>query len=145
MNNDKQGPMENLLDGLSKHAKFLSRDEHKEELRERGIEVDKFLSEAHSLIASCLKEERLAWMKVADEKRSSIEGAELQITNWLGKSAEAIREAFENLKHTVNPTSEYTLAFRNKKDLTTDDMANILNDYERLRLRGQNVDGSKDK
>ena len=143
MSNEKQGPMENVLDGLSKHAKFLSQEERKAELRERGVDVDRFLSEAHSLIDSCLKEERLAWMKVADEKTNSIKGAEAQTTNWLNKSAEAIRAAFEDLKRSVNPTSEFTLAFRNKKELTTDDMASILNDYELLRLKGQNIEGSK--
>jgi hypothetical protein len=145
MSDDKQGPMENLLDGLNHHAGFLNREERKAELRGRGIDVDQFLTDAHLLIASCQKEERLAWMKVADEKRNSVANAESQISNWLGKSAESIRAAFENLVQTVSPTPAHTLAFRNRKDLTTDDMASILNDYERLKLRGQNIDSFKDK
>ena len=46
----QKGKMENLLDGLDKHAQFLSRKELSEELQERGIDVGKFLKKAHEII-----------------------------------------------------------------------------------------------
>jgi len=39
--------------------------------------------------------------------------------------------AFQNLVNTLS--AQPTLAFRNKTDLTVDNMARILDDYERLR------------
>jgi len=54
----KQGPMENLLDGLSQHAKFLTKAELKTELSARGIDVDSFLKTSHAIIAKHKKQKR---------------------------------------------------------------------------------------
>jgi len=133
--------MENLLEGLSQHARFLSREERKAELRERGIDVDGFLTEAHSIIERNQKDERLAWMRVADEKRHSMSANESRFESWVGKGEEAIRAAFANLLRTRLP--QQTLAFRNRTDLTVEDMARILDDHERLQLRGNSDTGDK--
>src|SRR4051812_18769183 len=117
---DQPGPIDNLLEGLSQHAQFLSQEERKAELRARGIDVDSFLAEAHGIIDACLKEERLAWMKVADEKKIRITTTESQFDSWLNKSEDSIRSAFAALLKTTSP--QYTLAFRNKTDLTPEDM-----------------------
>jgi len=131
MNPNKNRPVENLIEGLSQHARFLTREERKAELRERGIDVDGFLNEAHSIIAHHQKEERLAWMKVANEKSQRFTGKESGFVSWIGKSRDEVVAAFQNLITTVS--AQHTLAFRNKSDLTVDDMARILDDYERLR------------
>jgi hypothetical protein len=141
--NQKNRPIENLLEGLSQHARFLTKEERKAELRERGIDVDGFLTEAHSIIAHFQKEERLAWMKIADEKRNVITKTESCIESWLGKGDVMIRTAFEKLIKTAVP--QQTLAFRNKADLTVDDMARILDDFERLRKRPGDVKPSQEK
>lgn len=133
MNQEQQGPMENLLDGLSQHAQALSLEERKAELRERGIDADKFLQDAHSIIAQHQKADRLAWMKVADQKAQRIASEQSTIESWLGKGEDAIRAAFERLL--ARAGSGPALAFRNKTQLTVDDMARILDDEERLRLR----------
>jgi len=130
MNQNQERPNENLLEGLSQHARFLPREERKAELRERGIDVDGFLNEAHSIIAHHQKEERLAWMKVAIEKKQLLASDDSSFVSWIGKSQEAVVAAFQNLLKTATP--QQTLAFRNKTDLTFDDMARILDDYERL-------------
>jgi hypothetical protein len=130
MNQNQNRPIENLLEGLSQHARFLPREERKAELRERGIDVDGFLNEAHSIIAHHQKEERLAWMKVAIEKKQLLASDDSSFVSWIGKSQEAVVAAFQNLLKTATP--QQTLAFRNKTDLTFDDMARILDDYERL-------------
>jgi hypothetical protein len=130
MNQNQNRPIENLLEGLSQHARFLPREERKAELRERGIDVDGFLNEAHSIIAHHQKEERLAWMKVAIEKKQLLASDDSSFVSWIGKSQEAVVAAFQNLLKTATP--QQTLAFRNKTDLTVDDMARILDDYERL-------------
>jgi len=130
MNHNQNRPIENLLEGLSQHARFLPREERKAELRERGIDVDGFLNEAHSIIAHHQKEERLAWMKVAIEKKQLLASDDSSFVSWIGKSQEAVVAAFQNLLKTATP--QQTLAFRNKTDLTVDDMARILDDYELL-------------
>jgi hypothetical protein len=107
-------------------------------LRARGIDVDSFLAEAHGIIDARVREERLAWMKVADEKKLRIKTSESQFDSWLKKSEESVRAAFAALLKTAS--HQYTLAFRNKTDLTAVDMARILDDHERLRLR----DGGKE-
>ena len=133
MNENQQGPMENLLDGLNQHAQFLSDEELKTELKARGIDVDGFLAEAHAIASQYQKAERLAWMKVADEKKRRIESAETTSESWLGKGERAVAEAWAAFLATT--TSKQALAFRNKTDLTIEDKARILDDYERLRLR----------
>ena len=72
-------------------------------------------------------------MKVADEKEKALVGAESRIESWVGKREDLIKAAFESLIRTAMP--KQALAFRNKTDLTVDDMARILDDHERLKLR----------
>ena len=133
MNPDENRPIENLLEGLSHHTRFLTTEEREAELRERGVDVDTFLKGAHSIIAHHQKDARLAWMKVADEKEKCINDSESGIESWLGKKDGLIKAAFEKLVRTTLP--QHALAFRNKTDLTIDDMARILDDHERLKLR----------
>ena len=133
MNEKPQGPIENLLDGLSHHAQFLPEEDLKAELTTRGISVESFLKEALATIAIHQKTERLSWMKTADEKRKALQSASTRMESWLGKSELAIRAAFEELVRAAMP--QQTIAFRNRTDLTTEDMACILDDHERLKMR----------
>jgi hypothetical protein len=130
MNSNQNRPVENLLEGLSQHARFLTREERKEELRGRGVDVEGFLAKAHSIIAHHQKDERLAWMKVASERKHLFTEKSLHFVSWIGKSKEDVIAAFQNL---TASSQEHTLAFRNKTDLSIEDMARILDDYERLR------------
>ena len=75
MNDKPQGPIENLLDGLSRHAQLLSQEELKTELSARGIDVEAFLKEAHTTIEKCQKADRLSWRNVADEKRNALQAS----------------------------------------------------------------------
>jgi hypothetical protein len=131
MKPNQNRPVENLVEGLNQHARFLTKEERKSELRDRGIDVDGFLNEAHSIIAHHKKEERLSWMKVANEKSQRFAGEQSSFVSWIGKSKEEILAAFQNLLNTTS--AKPCVAFRNKTDLTVEDMARILNDYERLR------------
>jgi hypothetical protein len=133
MNEKPQGPIENLLDGLSQHAQFLPEEDLKAELTTRGLNVEGFLKEALATIAIHQKTKRLSWMKTADEKRKALQSASTRMESWLGKSELAIRAAFEELIRTAMP--QQTIAFRNRTDLTTEDMARILDDHERLKMR----------
>lgn len=134
MKPNQNRPVENLVEGLSQHARFLTREERKAELRDRGIDVDSFLKEAHSIITHHQKEKRLAWMKVANEKSQRFAGKESSLASWVGRSKEEILTAFQNLLNTAS--AKPSVAFRNKTDLTVEDMARILDDYERLRKGG---------
>jgi hypothetical protein len=131
MNPKQNRPIENLIEGLSQHARFLTKEERAAELRERGIDVDGFLRKAHSTIAHHQKEERLAWKKVASEKTAKFAALEARLTSWVGRSKGEIVAAYQKVISTMSP--QHTLAFRNKKELSVDDMARILDDYERLR------------
>jgi hypothetical protein len=133
MKNDEQGPMENLLDGLDQHADALSPDEVKSELQERDIDVDAGVQEAEMTIAAYDKEDRLSWMKVADEKRASLRVAESAVVSWVGRKEEDIRAAFEAFLKRATPN--HALAFRKKGELTVQDMAEILDADERLRQK----------
>jgi len=138
MNPNQNRPIENLIEGLSQHARFLTKEERMAELRERGIDVDGFLKEAHSIIAHHQKVDRLAWMKVAEEKAARFSALENRFVSWVGKSKEEIVAAYQKVVNTMSP--QHTLAFRNKKYLSVEEMARILDDYERLRTveRDQN-------
>ena len=143
MNPKQNRPIENLIEGLSQHARFLTKEERMAELRERGIDVDSFLKEAHSLIAHHQKEERLAWMTSAKEKSERFSGLESRFASWVGKSREEIAAAYQKVINTMSP--QHTLAFRNKKDLSVDDMARILDDYERLRAAAGDKKANSEK
>lgn len=132
MNPNQNRPIENLIEGLSQHARFLTKEERMAELRERGIDVDGFLREAHSIIAHHQKEERLAWMKVAIEKSERFSAVESRVASWVGKGKDEIVAAYQKVISTLSP--QQALAFRNKKELSVEDMARILDDYERLRI-----------
>jgi hypothetical protein len=137
MNHDEHGPMENLLEGVEEHADILTYDELKTELLSRGIDVDTALQDVNRMIAALEKEERLGWMKVADERKSSLLVAETPESTWLQRSAEEVMAAFK--AYIGSATPETALAFRNKGILSVEDMAQILEANEILvrRRRGE--------
>lgn len=143
MNSNQNGPIDNLTKGLSLHARFLSHEDRKTELRERGVDVDAFLKTAKSTIEFHQKAERLSWMKIAEMKKDSVTSCESKFESWIGKGEDAIRHAFQALS--IGSTSQSTLAFRNKKALTLEDMARILDDYERLRISGETRSDDEEK
>jgi hypothetical protein len=135
MENDEQGPIENLLDGLDEHSDSLSSDELKAELLDRGIDLDAGLEKADATIAAYDKQDRLRWMKVADEKRKSLSVAEPPETSWVGRKAEEIKAAFEAFIKSAE--KETAFAFRNKGDLSVEDMAQILDSNESLKQKAE--------
>jgi hypothetical protein len=141
MENDEQGPMENLLDGLDRHSDSLSFAELKAELRDRGIDLDAGLERAQATIATYDKQDRLGWMKEADEKAASLRVAESPGRSWTGAKAEEIVSAFKAYITSAKP--ETALAFRNKGELSVEDMAQILDANERLKHRSEEQDESR--
>ena len=141
MENDEQGPMENLLDGLDLHSDSLSLDELKTELQNRGIDFDAGLKRAKAVIAAYDKEDRLSWMKVADEKAASLRVAESPTRSWTTAKAEEVVAAFKAYINSAKP--ETALAFRNKGELSVDDMAQILDANERLKQRSEQQDEAR--
>jgi hypothetical protein len=133
MENDEQGLIENLLDGLDEHSDSLSSDELKAELLDRGIDLDAGLEQANATIAAYDKQDRLSWMQVADEKRKSLRAAETRKTSWVGRKAEEIKAAFEAFIKSAE--KETAFAFRNKGDLSIEDMAQILDSNESLKQK----------
>lgn len=129
MTNDEQGPMENLLDGLDESTDALSSEELDNELRARGIDADAFLSKIDTMITAQDKRERLAWMQVADEKQKSFRVAETPKAR-INRKAEDIRAAFAAFLSAGGP--KRALAFRNRGDLSVEDMAAILEANEDL-------------
>ena len=97
----------------------------------RGIDGEALLKQAREIIAQHEKAERLSWMRVADENKSRLQAPD-RFESWLGKGELAIRAAWEEFIATAAP--QQAVAFRNKTDLTVEDMARILDDNERLRL-----------
>ena len=141
MENDEQGPIENLLDGLDEHSDSLSSDELKAELLDRGIDLDAGLEQANATIAAYDKQDRLSWMKVADEKRKSLSVAETPGTSWVGRKAEEIKAAFEAFIKSAE--KETAFAFRNKGDLSVEDMAQILDSNESLKQKPERASKSE--
>jgi hypothetical protein len=132
MKHNEQGPMENLLDGISEHADALTLDQLREEAAARGIDLDRALAAVNKLIVSRTREERLGWMKVADKRRESLRVAEKEAKyHWRNKSPREIAAAFEEFLNLAPP--ETALAFRNKGNLSTSDMMQILEANERLK------------
>lgn len=124
------GAVEKILEGLDQHSKLLSKEEIKAELVARGLDVENYLKETNALIEGCLKKERLAWMKEADEKKLRIVNSAPSIPNWLERSKDEIESAFIAWMSHVAPTE--ALGFRNKTDLTIEDKARLLNQHESL-------------
>jgi len=141
MENDEQGPIENLLDGLDEHSDSLSSDELKAELLDRGIDLDAGLEQANATIAAYDKQDRLSWMQVADEKRKSLSVAETPGTSWVGRKAEEIKAAFEAFIKSAE--KETAFAFRNKGDLSVEDMAQILDSNESLKQKPERASKSE--
>src|SRR5689334_18627152 len=133
MENDEQGPIENLLDGLDEHSDSLSSDELKAELLDRGIDLDAGLEKADATIAAYDKQDRLSWMKVADEKRKSLSVVETPKASWVGRKAEEIKAAFEAFIKAAE--KETAFAFRKRGDLSVEDMAQILDSNESLKQK----------
>jgi hypothetical protein len=137
MTNDESGPMENLLGGLDQQLDALSSDELKIELQGRGIDIDAFLQQIDAIIAAHDKHERLAWMRVADEKKESLIVAETPGTRWSERKPEHIIMAFARFLKAGGP--ERALAFKNKGTLSVHDMAAVLEADERLQERNQRI------
>jgi hypothetical protein len=133
MKADEQGPMENLLDGLEEHSDSLSFDELRVELQDRGIDLDTSLKKAETMIAVYEKEDRLNWMKVADEKRKSLRVADVPGTSWTQRAAQEVIAAFNAF--IASAQGETALAFRKKGRLSVEDMAQILDSNEKLKRR----------
>lgn len=131
MKNIKQGPMENLFQGLDEQSSLLSDEEVAAELVAMGVSVDDFLREANALIDLRLKAERTAWMRVADEKIGAMATIRSTITSWVERGEEEIRAAYQAL--VSGSQGQKAVAFRNKGNLSVADMARILDDFERLR------------
>lgn len=131
MTNDEQGPIENLLDGLDQQSDVLSSEELKAELGARGIDIDPFLQQIDEMIAAHDKRERLAWMQVADEKKESLRIAEMPESRWIDRAPEEILAAFAVFLKAGG--AKRALAFRNRGDLSVEDMAAILEASEHLR------------
>jgi hypothetical protein len=131
MKHNEQGPMENLLDGISEHADALTFDQLRDEAAARGIDLNGALATVNKLIAARTREVRLSWMKVADKRRESLRVAEKEARyRWRSKSPQDIAAAFESFLNSAPP--ETAVAFRKKWTLSTSDMIEILEANERL-------------
>lgn len=137
MKTPNPGPMENIVEGLDEQTALLSAEELKSELRERGIDIDGFLARSKSLIASHQKAERTSWMKIADKNREVLAAARESITTWASRREDEILAAFAALSMGPN-----AVAFRNKSDISVKEMAQILDDCERLKMRNKASDPS---
>jgi predicted HTH domain antitoxin len=139
MANNEERPMENVLDGLDQHSGALSMDELKEELRGRGIDIEPFLQRIDEMITEQDKRERLQWMQIADERKTSLRVAETPAVRWIERTREEILAAFAALRS----ANETAVAFRNKETLSLEDMAEILDAQDRVRQRSSR-EGSTD-
>lgn len=138
MTNDEQGPMENVLDGLDQQSGALSSEELRAELQARGTDMDAFLHQIDEMVAGYDKQTRLAWMKVADTKKESLRVAETQESRWTDRNPEEILAAFALLLRAGGPRR--ALAFKNKGNLSVEDMAAILDADERLQRLDEDQD-----
>lgn len=141
MTNDEQGAMENLLDGLDQQSGALSSEELKTELQARGTDMDVFLHQIDEMIAGYDKQERLAWMQVADEKKESLHVAETPELRWNDRKPEEILSAFALFLRAGGP--KRALAFKNKGNLSVEDMAAILDADGLLQRLDQDQDSGQ--
>lgn len=133
MNNSLHRPMENLIRGMDEHSEHLTREEVQVELQTLGVNVENTLSRAKLLIASSLKKERTAWMIVADSNKIALDAAVKKIISWKGRTEEEIRGAYAAM--TAGLTGQQALAFRKQDNLSIEDMAGILDDFELVKQK----------
>jgi hypothetical protein len=141
MTNDEQGPMENVLDGLDQQSDALTSEELKAELQARGINIDPFLQEIDDMIAVHDKGERLAWMQVEDEKKESLRVAETPEFRYADRKPEEILAGFALFLKAGGPNR--ALAFKNRGNLSVEDMAAILDADKRLQHLEQSHDATQ--
>jgi len=125
--------MENLIRGLDEQSEHLTREEVQAELKTLGVDVEGTLSRAKLLIASSLKKERTAWMNIADANKSALDAAAKKVVSWKGRAEEEVRAAYAAM--TASLTGQQALSFRKQENLSVEDMAGILDDFETVRQK----------
>lgn len=123
-----EGPLEKVIRSLTLSSDEMTLEQLKVELTDRGIDADALLSRVHQMIQKQKKEDRTAWMKVAESNKNRMESSLRPKESWRLRKPEDIREAFEQKVK----AGEVALAFRNKQTLTEEVMARILDNLDLL-------------
>jgi len=125
-------PFEKLLDSLEEQSLEYSSEQLDKELEFLGIDAEAATKRAKEFVAMVKKEHRMSWRKMAARKRQTLKDRGQDLRDWSRASAEVIQAAFEELMSTSH--GEIAIAFRKRgrKNLSTEEMARILQDTERM-------------
>ncbi len=122
--------LKNLCEFLS-NTDDLTPEEVRAELIEEGIDVDKMISKADSMVKAKISDEKRAWLREAPAKRISM----LEKLNSIAPEASlTIADIKDKITQLVKSgkAKEFALAFRNFNQLSDDDLRKIYSDYIQL-------------
>lgn len=123
-------PLRNILNALSEEESEATATQLRESLQDRGYNPDQLVADAKEIVADTVHKRRLAWQ---DEARNRLEvfREKQKKSSWFTKSKEEIERGFLTaLKGDFGP--QIQAAFRERTNLTTEDKAKIMDDYEQL-------------
>jgi len=148
MNDKDNGPVQNLLKALEEVSPSETLDGLKQSLRERGIDVDSAVQEAQRTVNQYVREHRLAWRTQARSKLAQFLALKQGIKSWREESPEKVQSTFEDLLHGrfgAEFGEQAAMAFRNKKEMTTDDKAALLDSLSLLTEIEKLQNGAEEK
>jgi len=134
MNKKTTGPMEKIHAAFEAIPEQESIEDTKADLRAIGINPDTALQRFQKITQQKLKEHRLAWMEKVPDQKAAFTKAKTAVSgalSWIGRKPEEIVAAFD--QYIAGQDLKTAMAFRNKKDLSIEDKAKILDSIKILK------------
>ena len=133
----KYEPLRNVLYALEYDFSLLNDEEKKQNLRERGFDIDESIAQVKSIVSNALQEKRVSWQEVAQQNLVQLKEKAGKAIKWVNQSYEEIEETFGAVvSGKYGPQAQLQLrgAWRNLKELSIEDKAAILDSIEILKM-----------
>ena len=133
----KYEPLRNVLDALEYDFSSLNDEEKKQNLRERGFDIDASIANVKKMVSNALQEKRITWKETAQQNFVQLKEKAGKAFKWVNQSYEEIEEAFGAVvsgKYGPQPQLQLRGAWKNLKELSIKDKAAILDSIEILKM-----------
>lgn len=117
-------------------------EEIRAELIAEGIDVDKMVTTAQSMVKAKISESKRAWLKNAPAQRLTMLEKLNSITQGIPLTISEIREKVEGIAGS-GENREIAFAFRNFDQLSDDDLIKLYSDYVKLLSLKKDIDEKK--
>ena len=133
----KYEPLRNVLYALEYDFSLLDDEEKKQNLRERGFDIDASIANVKKMVSNALQEKRITWKETAQQNLVQLKEKAGKAFKWVNQSYEEIEEAFGAVvsgKYGLQPQLQLRGAWKNLKELSIKDKAAILDSIEILKM-----------